>query len=189
MKEINEEVKKDISDSKSKVNNFIKNIDSKSQDLINSARSTFINFSISKIKYIINFEKFFLENIGDENKNLIDELYIEIINSTESLGNIFLQKGPFKWLISLFSNYNYLWNIVDMLTSTYLKKINKIINLLEVKFIEYISKIKKIINVRAKVSIRKFNEEQMKIFKELKSFYEKEKKEINEIKIKLYNKE
>lgn len=162
------------------------------QELIKCAQKTFEDFSIRANKYlnIISFAKYFLDNIGDEKRILIDEIYDEIINSNESLGNIFDKKGFLDWLQSFFSNYKYLWNIFDMLTNTYLEKINKKINLLENKFIDYIIYIKKHINISSKVSIRKFSEAQLKAFKELKAFYEEEKNEINKIKqifVKIYD--
>lgn len=128
---------------------------------------------------------FFLENIGDKNKNLIDEMYEEMINSPESLGKIFLRKGFVDWLYSLFSNYDYLWNIVDLLTQTYLGKINKIINLLYNQFDIYINSIIRYLKRIITISIRNFNKEQLLIFQDLKTFYETEKNEIIKIKLNL----
>ena len=186
LKEINGEIKNNISELKDKFSNFIKNIDMKSKELIDNAKDIFKKFYIknTELKFK-NFENFFLENIGDKNKNLIDEMYEEMINSTESLGKIFLRKGFVDWLYSLFSNYDYLWNIVDLLTQTYLGKINKIINLLYNQFDIYINSIIRYLKRIITISIRNFNKEQLLIFQDLKTFYETEKNEIIKIKLNL----
>ncbi len=188
LEEINIIVMLNISDLKNEIDKYIKLISSKSQDLVNNAKKIFQKFSKIEIKGfgINSFEIYFSENIGEKNKIVANQIYDEIINSTESLKNILLQKGLFDFLQSLFSKYIYLWNIVDMLTKVYLQKINKIMKLIENKFYDYISELKGKIKRRVKLSIRTFTKEQLKIFLDLKEYYEKEKEEINKIKLNLF---
>ena len=180
LNEINKDIKNNILELKGKFDKYLKDINNKSKELIDDAINCIKNFSIKKVNVnIISFEKYFSEKIGNENENLLDEIYEEIINSTESLGNIFSQKGFLNWLKSLFSSYNYLWNIVDMLTKTYLEKINKTIDLLGNNFNEYMKRAILNIERRVKVNVTTFTKEQLEIFNGLKDYYEKIKKEIN----------
>ena len=185
LKEINEEIKKSANEIKNKLDNYINLNDENSQILLDNTKKILVKFSFESIKNLrtISFSQYFSENIGDKDRILIEQIYEEIVNSTESLGNILLQKGIFSWLQSLFSNYEYLWNIVYMLINTYIKKLNIIFDLLEGKYKSYIDEVKKQINIIAKVSIRSFNKSQLIIFNELKNFYEKERNEINKIKL------
>ena len=125
--------------------------------------------------------------LGNENKNFEEELIEELKNSCENSRSILFKKGVINWLNSLFSDFNYLDNIIDILIDTSSKSINSIFNLIKDEANNYFTKYLKNINLLVKSATLEFNDEQKNKWKKLCNSYEQRRKKFNQIKKKLFN--
>ena len=112
------------------------------------------------------------------------EIYEEIKNSCESLGNILAKKGFKEWFYSLFSSMSYLKNIIDMVVDTYSKKIDYVLNIIDTESSNYLDEAVRSIEHNVGSATLTFNDEQLKKWNELCNSYEKTREIIMKIKIK-----
>ena len=185
-KDIIKEINNEISNNLEKLNKWIEDYLEK----YNSESEKFFNGEQELLKYIKgqnilklkkNFKIYFSKKVGSGRKNIAKEIYDEIINSTESLGNIFMEKGFINWIKSLFSDYHYLSNIMNIVINTYLNRVNKILFLLAKSFKDYIKEEICSLSIQVLILEMKFNDEQLEIWKNLLSFYKKKKAELIKI--------
>ena len=143
-----------------------------------------------KLRIILKYEryKFYMSKLlGNENKNFEEELIEELKNSCENSRSILFKKGIINWFNSLFSDYNYLDNIIDILIDTSSKSINSVFDLIKNESNHYFTKYLKKINLLVKSATMEFNVEQEKKWKKLCDSYEQKRKTINQIKNNIFN--
>ena len=134
MYEIDKEIKTNSFDLRDKLYNYLRNIIIKSKELIAQPKNIFNKISIEK--------EIDIYTIFGVNYDIGDELYKEIIIS--SVGNQAIAKrngflGIFKLLRSVWKDYNYYWNVIDLLKRTYSDKVDKILNVFYSKLKYYIN--------------------------------------------------
>ena len=132
--EIDKEIKTNSFDLRDKLYNYLRNIIIKSKELIAQPKNIFNKISIEK--------EIDIYTIFGVNYDIGDELYKEIIIS--SVGNQAIAKrngflGIFKLLRSVWKDYNYYWNVIDLLKRTYSDKVDKILNVFYSKLKYYIN--------------------------------------------------
>ena len=182
--EINNEISNNLEIINKWIEEYLEKYNSESEKLFNESKELLKHIKAEiKLKIKKNFKIYFSKKVGSGKKNIAKEIYDEIINSTESLGNILLQKGFINWIKSLFSDYHYLSNIMNIVINTYLNRINKILILLGNSFKEYISNYVYSLSTNLFILEMKFNDKQFEIWKNLLSFYNEKKKELIQIKL------
>jgi hypothetical protein len=134
-----------------------------------------------------NFRLYMSKLLGNEHKNFEEELIEELKNSCENSRSILFKKGIVNWFNSLFSDFNYLDNILDILIDTSSKSINSIFDLIKNETNNYFLKYLKKINLLVKSATLEFNEEQEKKWVKLCNSYKKKRKKFHQIKKKLFN--
>ena len=192
LEEINKELSSNLKGINISISNFI-NYNEKQYEKLN----IFVNKIIEefpfmkKKKYIIrkyrNF-RFYMSNLlGNKNKNFEEELIEELKNSCENSKSILYKKGIISWFNSLFSDFIYLDNILDILIDTSSKAINSIFDLIKKESNNYLSLYLRKINLLVESATLEFNDEQEKKWKKLCNSYELKRKKFNKIKKKLFN--
>ena len=83
---------------------------------------------------------------------------------------------------SLVSNYYYLSNIINTIIDTYINRINSTLSLVKTTFNNFIIDITHLIDLQTYSFFMKFTDQQLERWKELFSFYEKKKEDINRVK-------
>ena len=186
LEEINKEMNNNIGDLNKHIQDYLNLNDGESSKLIKEAQEILDKFMegknvISLTK--LGFKTYISKKIGNEKKDLGNELYNEIKNSCESLGNILAKKGFKEWFCSLFSNKAYLQNIIDMVVETFAKKIDYVLKLIDTESNNYLSQALTTIEHNVGSATLNFNDEQLKKWKELCSSYEKTREIIMKLKI------
>ena len=115
LEEINKCVKTNLKELKEPINNYIVNISLEIDKLLFEAKNIINNF-IEKDYYLQDFKSYFIENVGDENKiDLTEEIYLEIINSSENLFYILYHNGFIELLKSIWNKNYKLSNIINII--------------------------------------------------------------------------
>jgi len=174
LEEINKEMNNNIGDLNKHIQDYLNLNDGESSKLIKEAQEILDKFMegknvISLTK--LGFKTYISKKIGNEKKDLGNELYNEIKNSCESLGNILAKKGFKEWFCSLFSNKAYLQNIIDMVVETFAKKIDYVLKLIDTESSNYLSEAVRTIEHNVGSATLNFNDEQLKKWKELCGSY------------------
>ena len=130
------------------------------------------------------FKSYLSKKIGDEKKDLGKQIFEEIKNTCESLSNIYAKKGFKEWFYSLFSSYSYLQNIIDMVVDTFTKKIDYILKIISSESDNYLNDGIHTIEHNVESATLKFDDEQLKKWKDLCDSYQKTREIIMEMKIK-----
>ena len=193
LNQINKEIFENLNEINKKIDFYKNEYNANSKKIIDETKQIIKYYSKGKILLEDNekckdFITYFSDNAGDKNKDFTKELYEEIINSAESLGTIFINKGFISWFKSLFLSDEYLSNVINILLDTYLDRVNKVFYLLSNSFKKYINKIIHQAEIKSFVFLMKIDKEQCKIWKNLNNFYEKKRNEINKIKLDLNSK-
>ena len=100
------------------------------------------------------------EKLGNNQKDFEKQLWEELKYSCENSTKILYKKGIKEWFNSLFSDINYLENIIDILIDTSLIKINSIFDIIKEESIDYLRSIFSKIKLLLKAVTFEFNEEQ-----------------------------
>ena len=109
------------------------------------------------------------------------EIYEEIEIMATSLNIIYEKKGFKSWIISAFSNQYYLENIIDILLSTLLSKLEYILILFLDNIYQYIPILVRSISKKQLLATTKFTEQYKKILTELIDDYNETRAEIDTI--------
>ena len=166
--EINTNIKDNLSNLQSPINVYINNNSIRFNTLFNVSKELIDNFfNENYIKMPSDFQKYFSKNIGDS----IEELYKDIIGSSETIVSIFKKKTFLETIKSSIFDFNYLSNIIDIIADNYLIEVKKKLHLLEEKFGSYIDEKISPLYYLLKTCEITFNKEQIKMWKELKSIY------------------
>ena len=170
------------------INEFLTYNDSETLNIYNSAKEEVDFFSKGKNNFKLKekFMEYLSKEISDGKSDLVQEIYDDIKYSCESLSNIFVKKGFKQWFCSLFNKKSYLENIIDIMIDTFLKKIS-IFKILDHYTIIYLNDLLRSIKYTINSVTLKFNEEQIKKWKEACISYEKTREII--MKIRNINKE
>jgi hypothetical protein len=186
--EINEEVKSKLGNLKMQITEFINYNEQETSKIKSTAKRYVDYFSGRKnsLKNEFNFKKVISKEIGDENRELDEEIYNEIKSSCESLTNIFMKKGFIDWFRSLISSKKYLENIIDIMIDTFMNKIEYVFKVLQKNVKNYLNDLIRLIDQNVNLVTMKFNDEQLVIWKSICENYEETRKIIFE-KLKLIN--
>jgi len=190
LEEINRELSSNLKGINNSIDKFIYSNEQQNEKL-NKFEKKIIALN-SKKNYKItnkyhNFRLYMSKLLGNENKNFEEELIEELKNSCENSRSILYKKGIINWFNSLFSDFNYLDNIIDILIDTSSKSINSTFNLIKDEANNYFTKYLKNINLLVKSATLEFNDEQKNKWKKLCNSYEQRRKKFNQIKKKLFN--
>jgi hypothetical protein len=187
LEEVNKEMLNNIGDLNKQIQDYLNTNDTECAKLHKEAKEIFDKFlegrkiiSLAKT----GFKSYVSKKIGDEKKDLGKEIFEEIKNSCESLSNIWAKKGFKEWFYSLFSSVTYLQNIIDMVVDTFLKKIDYILKIIDTESSNYLNEFLRVIDHNVCSATLKFNDEQLKKWKELCASYEKTREIIMKIKMK-----
>ena len=160
-------------------------------EILNELRMSIINkYSIGKDylkKAPKNFSNYMAEKLGNSQKDFEKQLFEELKNSCESSTNILFKKGIKEWFNSLFSDLNYLENILDILIDTSSKKINSIFDIIKEESIDYMEDIFAKIQLLSEAATLEFNEEQRKSWNVFCKSYESKRAKIINIRNQILN--
>ena len=187
LEEINKEMNNNIGELNIQIQEYLNNNDLECSKLIKEAKDVidkFMEGGQSLSIQDVGFKSYISKKIGNEKKDLGKEIYEEIKNSCESLGNILAKKGFKEWFYSLFSSMSYLKNIIDMVVDTYSKKIDYVLNIIDTESSNYLDEAVRSIEHNVGSATLTFNDEQLKKWNELCNSYEKTREIIMKIKIK-----
>jgi predicted Zn-dependent protease with MMP-like domain len=187
LEEINKEMNNNIGELNIQIQEYLNNNDLECSKLIKEAKDVidkFMEGGQSLSIQDVGFKSYISKKIGNEKKDLGKEIYEEIKNSCESLGNILAKKGFKEWFYSLFSSMSYLKNIIDMVVDTYSKKIDYALNIIDTESSNYLDEAVRSIEHNVGSATLTFNDEQLKKWNELCNSYEKTREIIMKIKIK-----
>ena len=187
LEEINKEMNNNIGELNIQIQEYLNTNDLECSKLIKEAKDVidkFMEGGQSLSIQDVGFKSYISKKIGNEKKDLGKEIYEEIKNSCESLGNILAKKGFKEWFYSLFSSMSYLKNIIDMVVDTYSKKIDYVLNIIDTESSNYLDEAVRSIEHNVGSATLTFNDEQLKKWNELCNSYEKTREIIMKIKIK-----
>ena len=144
------------------INQILDYNDKECNELFNNAQIIISNFSNNQniILQKYRFKVYLSNQLGSTKKSLITEIMDEINNSCEGLTDILSKKGFKQWIISCFSNYDYLMNVIDLILDAYSCKINKTLDIFAIKTKEYITDVINIIDKHIESSTLEFNKKQ-----------------------------
>ena len=163
---------------------IINNIDLTSLKIINDTLKLISDFTEGKMpKKIIGFKQYLLEKMGDINKDLESQLYREL--SIFSMKRIFNNNGFINWFKSIFYDYHYLINNIDIMVNIIIINIDSNLSNIIYYLTRYIKMILKSINKKYILVTNKFTKEQLDIWKEIGQFYKSLKGPIMYVKCKL----
>ena len=185
LEEINKEMILNLKDLDNNIKGYLNKNEIESSNNYNETKKYIENFAKGKsncLKLDCKLKDYISRNIGDIENNLEKEIFEEIENSCESSMNILYKKGFKDWFYSLFSSQYYLENIIDMIIETFLGKIDPIFVMLLEYTNAYLDDLKRIIEKTELYLTLQFNDEQLKIWNELKKLYEETRQKIIEIK-------
>lgn len=193
LEEINKELSSNLKGINESIIAFLNFNENRNEKLIQFKKVIIKELSLKgKKKYRIiskydSFRLYMSKLLGNENKNFEEELIEELKNSCENSRSILFKKGIINWFNSLFSDYNYLDNIIEILIDTSSKSINSTFDLIKNESNNYFTKSLKKINLLVKSATLEFNVEQEKKWKKLCDSYEQRRNKIKQIKNKLFN--
>ena len=169
--------------------NTIDNINSRSIELIDKAKTIIIDFSKGKIKLNIkrNFKEYFLEKTGNKDGNLNIQIYDEIINSYKVLSKVFDNKGFIEVIKSFFSDYLHLIIQIDIICNVLLYNIDSMLMNLINYLTNYVNKLLEKIKIKYESSNVTFENELSSSMKDIGDFYKEIKPSILFAKCKLIN--
>ena len=168
LEEINRELSSNLKGINNSIEKFIYSNEQQNEKLNKFEKKIIEELSLNNKKnYKItnkyhNFRLYMSNLLGNENKNFEEELIEELKNSCENSRSILYKKGIINWFNSLFSDFNYLDNIIDILIDTSSKSINSTFNLIKDEANNYFTKYLKNINLLVKSATLEFNDEQKK---------------------------
>ena len=183
IEEINEQIK-----------NTLKDLNVQVIGLLTKFNDT-LNKIISKSNFIINeffggngndldipqFLDFFSSNLRVKKADLTKEIMEEIHIIFSSTRIIYEKKGFKSWIISAFSNKYYLENIIDIILSTILSKLEYILILFLDNIYQYIPILIRSISKKQLLATTKFTEQYKKILTKLIDDYKQTRAEIDTI--------
>ena len=176
-----------LGDLNGQIQEFLNHNDTECSKLFEEVKEIIEKFNEGKrdIKMVkTGFKNSISKKIGDEKKDLGKQIYEEIKNTCESLSNIYAKKGFKEWFYSLFSSYSYLQNIIDMVVDTFTKKIDYILKIVSSESDNYLIDGIRTIEHNVESATLKFDDEQLKKWKDLCDSYQKTREIIMEMKIK-----
>ena len=181
LEEINKEMISNLENFNNKIKDYLDKNEEESYKYFKQAKEYIEGFAKEKSSYLKlekKLKQYISNNIGDIEKDLEKEIFEEIKNSCESSKNILFKKGFKDWFYSLFSSKYYLEKIIDMMIETFLAKINSIFEMLLENTNVYINDLrKKIIHCILFVTLE-FDDEQLKLWNELKMAYKETREKI-----------
>ena len=168
----------DIRQINQKIIFYLELFNQKSYKIIDGYKNIIAYYSKKKIieekEKLDDFKSYLYKKTGIERKDLAIELYKKIINSIDSveiIGNDqLIDERPVNYFISLFSNYSYLSNIINVITDKYLDYIKKTLSLLKDSFKDFVNLTIKLIDLHTH-SIFTNPNNQLLTCKELYNFY------------------
>ena len=188
LEEINKEMLNNIGDLNKQIQDFLNYNDTESSKIIKEVSDIVNAFDEEKNKTIsiskIEFKNYITKKIGNEEKDLGNQIFEEIKNTCEGLHNIYAKKGFKEWFCSLFSDKSYLQNIIDMLVDTFSKKIDYILKIISTESNNYLNEASRTIELNINSATLSFNDEQLKKWKDLCDSYQKTREIIMKIKMK-----
>ena len=187
LNEIDEEIKIKLKDLNDKIREIIEGFNKKTVDIFEEANKEIREFSQGKIKLELytDFINYLKKEIGVKNKcNLYEQLFIEIKNDNR-LSKIYETKGFINFLKSIVSNSSYLSNNLDIILNDFNGKVNYISSLILNNLDKYVNVLQHLINKAIEVVSIKFSDEQLAIWKQIKTFYLSQREEIVQAKNKL----
>ena len=157
---------------------------------IKSPMKEYLNKNISKLNKLIEEVKKILINSTQDKEilsvkdfptfskdNIFNIIFKELKSSSDSLFYFLFTNGPIEFLKASFSEKHYLINLIDIIKKNYLKEVNSKLSIFEGQFKEYINEIVDYIEFIVWDFQTNFDEEQKKIFLEIrKVFLDKKKK-------------
>ena len=183
---IDQEIKNKLKDLNESIKYIIENVNINAKETFDKINKEVKEFSNEKIdlKIVNSFSEFILIKIGDKNKNLYDQLFVEI-KSSKSLSKIYDTKGFSDFFKSVFSDYHYLKNNINIIFDDFIKKKEYIFKLLNDNLIYYKKGLLHIIGKAFNIMTNKFTTEQLSILKEIEKFYQSIRNKILDTKNKL----
>ncbi len=187
LEEINKEMLNNTGELNAQIQEFLNHNDTECSKLFKEAKELITKFVEGKRDINLSkteFKNYISKKIGDEKKDLGNQIFEEIKNTCESLSNIYAKKGFKEWFCSLFSSISYLQNIIDMVVDTFAKKIEYILKIVSSESENYLNDGIRNIEHNVKSATLEFDDEQLKKWKELCDSYQKTREIIMEMKIK-----
>ena len=187
LEEINKEMLNNTGELNAQIQEFLNHNDTECSKLFKEAKELITKFVEGKRDINLSkteFKNYMSKKIGDEKKDLGNQIFEEIKNTCESLSNIYAKKGFKEWFCSLFSSISYLQNIIDMVVDTFAKKIEYILKIVSTESENYLNDGIRNIEHNVKSATLEFDDEQLKKWKELCDSYQKTREIIMEMKIK-----
>ena len=190
LKEINIEISKNLKGLNNRIREYI-NFNEGQTEILDNLRVDIIKkYSLGK-KYLTkdkkNFSSYMAEKLGNGQKDFEKQLLEELKYSCESSTDILFKKGIKEWFNSLFSDLNYLENIIDILIDTSLIKINSIFDIIKEESIDYLNSLFNKIILLFEAATLEFDEEQKKKWTEFCNLYESKRENIINIKNQILN--
>ena len=183
VKEINEELQKNISILLDNIRFYLDKYDSTCSNLLNKIIQVINNFQEIKIQSFVkyNFKPHLSNALGDGKKDINNEIMTEIQNKCENLSSIFDKKGFKEWFLSFFSSEIYMQNVIDMVVETYSFKIEEFMNIIIQESNNYLTIISNKIDHHINSFTMKISDNQKQKWKNICDKYEKTKAKIIEI--------
>ena len=174
------------------IESYFETFNEKTNKTINNVKSLIGNDSkkkkIEDNRILTELKTYCNKRIGIEGQDLVNEIYEDIFNSAESLGDILLKKGLINFFQSLVSNYSYLENIINIIIDKYLERINNTISILKDSFKDFTDNLIHQIVSKSRIYFMKLDKEKLKIWNDLSSFYGEKKIIIIQVKKDLWAK-
>ena len=187
LNKIDEEIKIKLKDLNDKIRGIIEGFNKKTVDVFEEANKEIREFSQGKIKLELytDFIKYLKKEIGLKNKcDLYEHVFIEI-KSDNSLSKIYESKGFINFLKSIVSNTSYLSNNFDIILNDFTEKVNYISSLIINNLDKYVKILLRLIRKAIEITTIQFSDEQLAIWKQIKTFYLSQREEIVQAKNKL----
>ena len=178
--EIKEQIRKSLMELIENIVNTIDNINSRSIELIDKAKTIINDFSEGKIKLNIkrNFKQYFLKKTGNKDGKLKDQIYDEIIYSYKVLSKVFDNIGFIEVIKSFFSDYLQLIRQIDIICNVLLYNVDSILMNLINYLTNYVNKLLENIKIIYESSTVTFEKELSSSMKDVGDFYKEIKPSI-----------
>ena len=181
---INNESKFSIGTLYENLKNIIDNIDLSTSKLLKEIIKLIYDFSKEKKElHFISFKHFLLNEMGDINKDLDSQIYRNI--SKFSYNRILYNKGFIDWFKSIFNDYHYLMNYIDIIIDFIIINIDSNLSNIIYYLNIYIMNMLILIRKNYILVTNEFTKEQLDIWKEIGQFYKSLKGSIEYAKCKL----
>ena len=187
LNKIDEEIKIKLKDLNDKIGEIIEGFNKKTVVVFEEANKEIREFSQGKTKLELytDFINYLKKEIGVKNKyDLYEQLFIEI-KSYNRLSKIYESKGFINFLKSIVSNSSYLSNNLDIILNDFTEKVNYISSLILNNLNKYVKVLLHLISKAIEIVSIKFSDEQLAIWKQIKTFYLSQREEIVQAKNKL----